>query len=91
MRTIDYTKSFKRDFKREKRGKHRNIEELLEDALHFLLHDKALPAKYRDHGLTGQWSGFRDCHLKPDLVLIYRAIPEKIQLVRIGSNSELFD
>ncbi|OYW55405.1 MAG: addiction module toxin RelE [Hyphomicrobium sp. 32-62-53] len=91
MQTIEYTKSFKQDFKRVKRGRHRNIEELLENALEILLSGKALPARYRDHSLTGQWAGFRDCHIKPDLVLIYRAIPEKIQLVRIGSHSELFD
>jgi mRNA interferase YafQ len=41
-------------------------------ALEILLSGKDLPARYRDHGLTGQWAGFRDCHLKPDLVLIYQ-------------------
>jgi len=91
MRTIEYTKSFKQDFKREKRGRHRNIEELLEYALEILLSGKDLPARYRDHGLTGQWAGFRDCHLKPDLVLIYRNTPDALQLVRLGSHSELFD
>jgi mRNA interferase YafQ len=52
--------------------------------------DKSLPAKYRDHALTGDWADHRDCHIKPDLVLIYRLPDEEtLQLVRMGSHSEL--
>ena len=46
--------------------------------------------EYRDHPLTGQWEDHRDCHVRPDLVLIYR-LPDAdtLQLVRLGSHSEL--
>lgn len=43
-----------------------------------------------DHPLTGNWSGFRDCHIKPDLLLIYRIDKNQLQLARIGSHSDLF-
>ena len=42
------------------------------EVLNSLVHKKALPEKYRDHALIGNWKGFRDCHVKPDLVLIYK-------------------
>lgn len=58
--------------------------------LQFLVVDQALPLKCCDHPLTGEWKDHRDCHLKPDLVLIYRKPePDVIQLVRMGSHSEL--
>lgn len=43
-----------------------------------------------DHPLTGNWLGFRDCHIKPDLLLIYRIDNNQLQLARIGSHSDLF-
>ncbi|MDP4529045.1 type II toxin-antitoxin system YafQ family toxin [Alkalimonas delamerensis] len=51
---------------------------------------ETLAAKNVDHPLTGNWLGFRDCHIKPDLVLIYRITNETLQLARIGSHSDLF-
>jgi mRNA interferase YafQ len=55
-----------------------------------LLEDIPLPARLRDHALTGDWADYRDCHIKPDLVLIYRLLDNNIlQLVRLGSHSEL--
>lgn len=52
--------------------------------------DHPLPEKLRDHSFTGEWADHRDCHIKPDLVLIYR-VPdaESLELVRLGSHSEL--
>jgi mRNA interferase YafQ len=60
------------------------------DVLELILVGKPLAAKYRDHPLSGDWSDHRDCHLKPDLLLIYR-LPDAqtLQLVRLGSHSEL--
>ncbi|MBR0574496.1 MULTISPECIES: type II toxin-antitoxin system YafQ family toxin [Pasteurellaceae] len=55
-----------------------------------LLKDEIIPEKYRDHALTGDLKGCRDCHIKPDLVLIYRDTGERIELLRLGSHSELF-
>jgi mRNA interferase YafQ len=55
-----------------------------------LIHDQVLAARYRDHALSGEWSGYRDCHVKPDLVLIYEKLDDDtLRLVRIGSHSEL--
>ncbi len=51
---------------------------------------EALKPSNLDHPLTGNWLGFRDCHIKPDLLLIYRIDKGQLQLARIGSHSELF-
>jgi len=60
------------------------------NVLKLLVTDQVLDNKYRDHALTGNWQDHRDCHVKPDLVLIYRKPNSKvIQLVRFGSHSEL--
>ncbi len=93
MRRIERTNAFRRDFKRELRGQHRReIESLLTAAITPLANDQPLPERNRDHALAGEWHDFRDCHLKPDLVLIYRkAEPDILQLVRLGSHSELFE
>jgi photosystem II stability/assembly factor-like uncharacterized protein/mRNA-degrading endonuclease YafQ of YafQ-DinJ toxin-antitoxin module len=53
--------------------------------------DKPLSEKHRDHALSGEWRDYRECHLKPDLLLIYRKPDSQVlQLVRLGSHSELF-
>ncbi|QMW21859.1 type II toxin-antitoxin system RelE/ParE family toxin [Sandaracinobacteroides saxicola] len=91
MRTIERTTTFKRDWKRELRGRHaatpaRDVTGLLT----LLVHDQPLEPRHRDHALTGNWKDHRDCHVKPDLVLIYRKPdPETLQLVRLGSHAEL--
>lgn len=90
-RTLSPTNQFKRDAK-----KHLNIllSDEWTDALYHLRHDLSLPPKYQDHPLHGNWAGFRDCHIKPDLLLIYALIDDEIgqavQLVRLGTHSELF-
>lgn len=91
MRKIEPTHQFKRDYKREAKGTHR--ETLTSDFLEIvkaLAGDKPLAEKHRDHALTGEWKDHRDCHVKPDLVLIYRKPNnEVLQLVRLGSHSEI--
>ncbi len=91
MRTIERTTVFKRDFKREMKGRHRStLEAALTNLLRVLANDAPLVEKYRDHSLSGEWSGFRDCHVKPDLVLIYEKLDaDTLRLVRLGSHSEL--
>lgn len=91
MRTIEYTGQFKRDYKREAKGIHKKtLVEDLNDALKLLIADKKPPEKYYDHSLAGDWKDHRDCHIKPDLVLIYRKPDETtLQLVRLGSHSQL--
>ena len=91
MRRISRTNQFKRDYKRESRGQYRLIlEELLTDVITCLVSDTVLPPQYRDHALVGNWSDCRDCHLKPDLVLIYQITNNDITLIRLGSHAELF-
>ena len=94
MRTIKYTNAFKRDYKRETSGKSRQHAEKLDRELtelaRLLAADSALPRHYADHPLTGDWKDFRDCHVRPDLVLIYRKPDaDSLELVRLGSHSEL--
>lgn len=91
MRTIKQTGKFKRDLKREAKGPHRKV--LKDDfvaIVDMLASDKPLDPKYSDHPLSGDWTDHRDCHIKPDLVLIYRKPGAAVlQLVRLGSYSEL--
>lgn len=91
MRKIEQTGQFKRDYRRVAVGRHRAaLNVLLTPVLSWLSTDTALPVKYRDHALVGEWNDHRDCHLKPDLVLIYRKPDDSLlQLVRLGSHSEL--
>jgi mRNA interferase YafQ len=91
MRTIERTNQFKRDYKRELKGRHRaTLADDFTTVLTALANDQALVEKYRDHALTGEWTDHRDCHVKPDLVLIYRKPDaDRLQLVRLGSHSEL--
>ncbi len=91
MRTISYTNRFRRDYKREKVGRHgKTLDNDLTQIVDLLAADTPLPRKNFDHPLAGEWKDFRDCHIKPDLVLIYRK-PDKgsLDLVRLGSHSEL--
>ena len=63
----------------------------LKSVLLALVTDQPLDAKFRDHDLTGDWAGYRKCHVKPDLLLIYRkSEPDLLRLARLGSHSELF-
>ncbi|MEO6985411.1 MAG: type II toxin-antitoxin system YafQ family toxin [Paralcaligenes sp.] len=91
MRRIEPTNVFKRDYKRESKGKYRAaIENDFANIVQTLAKDELLAARYRDHPLTGEWSDHRDCHVRPDLVLIYRKPgTERLQLVRLGSHAEL--
>ncbi len=91
MRTISYTNRFKRDYKREKAGRHgRTLDADLAQTIDMLKADTPLPRRYFDHPLSGEWKDCRDCHVKPDLILIYRKPDENtLELVRLGSHSEL--
>ena len=93
MRTIERSTEFKRDHKRTKKSpRHRKeLDSLLAVLLELLVIDQALPEYSRDHALSGDWSGYRECHLKSDLLLIYRQPDvDTLRLARLGSHSELF-
>jgi mRNA interferase YafQ len=92
MRKIESTTAFQRDFKREKKGLYRrDLDSLVSGVVSLLVEDARLPEKNRDHSLGGDWQDHRECHLKPDLLLIYRKpSAEILQLVRMGSHSDLF-
>ncbi len=91
MRTIKYTNRFKRDYKREQAGPHgQKLDALLTQAVTMLATDQPLPRLYFDHPLSGEWDDCRDCHIRPDLVLIYRKPnADNLELIRLGSHSEL--
>ena len=56
-----------------------------------LSQDQLLEDRYRDHELIGNWTGYRECHIKPDLLLIYRETDsDTLRLARLGSHSQLF-
>ncbi|MHB1592324.1 MAG: type II toxin-antitoxin system YafQ family toxin [Sulfuricella sp.] len=80
-----------RDLKREAKGSYRKtLQDDFVAIVEMLTSDKALDPKYCDHLLSGDWIDHRDCHIKPDLVLIYRKPDDAVlQLVRLGSHSEL--
>ncbi len=91
MWTIRRTAAFKRDYKREKRGRFRKtLDAELKRVIIELTADRPLDPRNRDHSLAGPWKDHRDCHIRPELVLIYRK-PDSVHLdlIRLGSHSEL--
>ena len=91
MRSVKHTTRFRRDYKREKAGRHgKRLDAELLEAVTMLAEDKPLPRRYFDHPLGGEWNDHRDCHIRPDLILIYRKPDDaSLDLVRLGSHSEL--
>jgi mRNA interferase YafQ len=87
---LKQTSQFKKDLRRMvKRGADM---ELLDEVVQLLRERKPLPEKYEDHPLTGNWAGYRDCHIQPDWLLLYRVEENVIILLlaRTGSHSGLF-
>ena len=79
---------FKRDVRRtRKRGKDLSK---LRHLLDRLIQQDSLAAHYSDHPLRGPWSGYREAHVEPDWLLIYRVTGDELQLARTGSHADLF-
>lgn len=79
---------FRKDVERvQKRGKDMAK---LRTVLILLAEQQPLPATYRDHALRGSWIGFRDLHIEPDWLLLYRIQGNEVQLARTGTHSDLF-
>ena len=91
MREVKYTSRFQRDYRREKSGRHgKRLDALLMEVVNLLAADAPLPLRNFDHPQSGEWNDYRDCHVRPDLVLIYRKPDhDSLELVRLGSHSQL--
>lgn len=88
MREVVRASQFKKVVKRaEKRGK-----DLLKlrRVLEVLIAGEALPVAWRDHPLRGEWAGWRDLHIEPDWLLIYRVEGGALHLARTGTHADLF-
>lgn len=90
MRTIKEHKQFKRDLKRIKSGGPDISAELVQ-VLTLLRADKPLPDRSHDHALKGTWVPARECHIRPDVLLVYLKEPGELKLLRLASHSELFE
>ena len=90
MRALVRTSKFKRDYKREKRTD-AQLDAVFVPVVEILLGNDPVPERLQDHALGGNRKGYRDCHVRPDLVLIYARSTETLTLVRIGSHSEVFE
>ena len=85
---LSQTNQFKKDIKRQqKRSKDLSK---LKEVIDLLLEKKPLPPKNRDHQLSGEWFGHRDCHIEPDWILIYKILEDELRLERTGTHSDLF-
>lgn len=84
------TSQFKKDYKLALK-RHLNVE-LLEEVIAALAMGETLPAKHKDHGLSGKWAGHRECHILPDWLLVYRIEDDVLvlTLARTGTHSNLF-
>jgi mRNA interferase YafQ len=89
MREIVQTSRFKSDLKKLARSGRYDVDELLV-VIEMLACGKPLPIKFKDHPLSGEWQDHRDCHIRPDWLLIYRLEPGRLILVRSGSHAVLY-
>lgn len=77
IRTIETTSALRRDFKREQKIAHSrkfNLDRALQDIIDLLAAGKPLASRHWDHSMAGDWTDHRSCHIRPDLVLLYRLV-----------------
>lgn len=89
MRSVALTGRFKRDYRRTLKADP-DIDAILGPIIEILVSGAPLAPNHHDHALSGYWRGYRDCHIRPDLLLIYSRTAEVVTLVRLGSHSDLF-
>ena len=88
MRKVKFTTSFKKDLKRQrKRGKQR---QKIEKVIEMIRLDGDVTEEYLPHSLSGNWQGYRECHIEPDWLMIYAVEDELATFYRTGSHSDLF-
>lgn len=88
MLSRKFSTQFKRDLKKYQHKQ--DVLEEFEEVLKILLSGKKLPSKYRDHNLFNNFKRYRECHIKPDVLLLYHVDDHKLYLYRIASHSEIF-
>ncbi|MBI5633231.1 MAG: type II toxin-antitoxin system YafQ family toxin [Nitrospirae bacterium] len=91
MLTPSYTNRFHKDLKRFEKSGSKNIEKL-KAVISILVNEDPLPARHRDHVLTGNYKGRRECHIKPDWLLVYKVELKAREIIfeRTGTHSDLF-
>ena len=91
MRSIERSTQFKKDYKNASKSIYSSeLDSRLSEVIGCLVLDRQPPPRFRDHQLKADWKGYRNCHVFPDLVLIYQLKADSIlRLVRLGSHSEL--
>lgn len=93
MRIYDRSNQFKKDVKKaQKQTSPKPDLEKLKNVMILLAEDKQLPLENRDHNLVGTWKGYRECHVQPDFLLIYKKDDKNnsIRFERVGTHAELF-
>jgi mRNA interferase YafQ len=88
MLVPEFTRQFVKDFNLMQR-RHKNIDKILE-VISLIIWEEALPAKHREHNLSGNYAGYTECHVEGDLLLIYRLPEGKVIFSRTGTHSDLF-
>ena len=90
MLDLVYTSQFKKDYKLAQK-RHVDIDELFK-VISMLQKQEPLPEEKRDHSLVGNYKGYRECHVRPDLLLIYKVKKKELELLlfRIGTHSDLY-
>ena len=90
MLEVFYSNQFKKDYKKAVK-RHNDVEELFK-VIELLKKQQPLPLEKRDHALTGDYSGYRECHVHPDFLLVYKVVDSQLQLYlyRTGTHSDLF-
>lgn len=90
MLEVFYSNQFKKDYKKAVK-RHNDVEELFK-VIELLKNQQPLPLEKRDHALTGDYSGYRECHVHPDFLLVYKVVDSQLQLYlyRTGTHADLF-
>ena len=88
MLKIELTNAIKKDLKKYQHHKEILLE--LQEIIRLLVNKRHLPTKHRDHNLTGNWINHRECHIRSDVLLIYKVENDILFLTRFVSHSELF-
>ncbi len=87
MKNLVVESAFLKDWKKLEK-KHYKRQELL-DVIR-MLRDNYIPAKYRDHALSGNYKGYRECHIRPNWLLVYKSTETEITLIATGTHDDLF-